>query len=246
MKQLLLTTCILLGLFATAQQSGKISYDEVTQMEINFPEGMEVPEGFEMPTENVAKKVLLFNAKESLYKNLPQEPVVNEIKSEGFHLEIKNDIPEDEYYKNTDKGSKVEKRDFLDRTFLMKGDIKDFKWKIAPDQKKVLDYVVQKATTTMDTLEVIAWFTPQLQISNGPDKFGNLPGMILELEIPGLNRVITAKEITLGDVEEPIVAPNKGKKVSDEEFEKIRAEKLAEMRAQYGGKGGVFIQTIEN
>ena len=45
---------------------------------------------------------------------------------------------------------------------------------------------------------------------------------------------------------EEIIAPSKGKKVSDEEFEQIRAEKLAEMRAQFGGKGGVFIQTIEN
>ena len=246
MKQLLLSTLILLGITANAQQSGKIIYDEVTQMEINFPEGMELPEGFEMPTENVANKILLFKGDESIYKTIPQDPVVNEVKSEGFHLEIKNDIPEDEYYKNLNRGSKVEKRDFLDRTFLMKGDLKAFQWKIAPEQKKVLDYMVQKATTTLDTMEVIAWFAPQIPIKNGPDKFGQLPGMILEVEIPDLQRVITAKEITLGDMNEEIIAPSKGKKVSDEEFEQIRAEKLAEMRAQFGGKGGVFIQTIEN
>lgn len=215
-------------------------------MEINFPEGMQLPEGFEMPTENVTTKVLLFQGDESLYKNVPQEPIVNEIKSEGFHLEVKTDIAEDEYYKNLAKDSKVEKRDFMDRTFLMKGNLREFKWKIAPEQKKVLDYLVQKATTTMDTLEVVAWFAPQLQISNGPDKYGQLPGLILEIEIPELKRVITAREVVLGPIDEAITAPTKGKKVSEEEFEKIRAEKLAEMRAQYGGKGGVFIQTIEN
>ncbi|MEQ8473446.1 MAG: GLPGLI family protein [Marinoscillum sp.] len=246
MKQLLLLACVIVAFSSKAQKSGKIIYDEVTKMEINFPEGMALPEGFEMPSENVVTRALYFSESESIYKNVPQEPIVNKIKSEGFHLEIKNDIPEDEYYKNLSNGTKTEKRDFLDRTFLMKGDLKDFKWKISPDQEKVLDYVVQKATTTMDTLEIIAWFAPQIQISNGPDKYGKLPGMILKLEIPELNRVITAKEVSFEEVKEEIVAPKKGKKISEEEFEKIRVEKLAEMRAQYGGKGGVFIQTIEN
>ncbi len=246
MKQLLLLTCIAIGITAAAQKSGKVTYDEVTTMDVHFPEGMELPEGFEMPSENIFKKVLLFNENESLYKNLPQEPVVNEVKSEGFHLEIKNDIPEDYYYKDLNKGSKVEQRQFLDRTFLMKGELKDFQWKIAPEQKKILDYMVQKATTTMDTLEITAWFAPQLQINNGPDRYGKLPGLILEIEIPQLKRVITAKEVVLDAIDEPIEAPKKGKKVSDEEFEKIRAEKLAEMQAQFGGKGGVFIQTIDN
>ena len=92
----------------------------------------------------------------------------------------------------------------------------------------------------------LAWFAPQIPVKNGPDKFGQLPGMILEVEIPDLQRVITAKEITLEEMNEEIITPSKGKKVSDEEFEQIRAEKLAEMRAQFGGKGGIFIQTIEN
>ena len=246
MKQLLLTTCILIGLTANAQQSGTIVYDEITKMDIHLPEGMELPDGFAMPSENVFKKALYFTETESLYKNLPQEPIVNEVKSEGFHMEIKNDIPEDEYFKDLTKSTKVEKRDFLDRTFLMKGDIKEFQWKISPEQDKILDYLVQKATTTMDTLEITAWFAPQLSISNGPGQYGNLPGMILKVEIPQLNRVIEAKEVTLDKMDENIIAPKKGKKLSDEEFEKIRAEKLAEMRAQYGGKGGVIIQTIDN
>lgn len=244
MKQLLLLALITSSLVINAQKSGKIIFDEVTQMEIELPEGMEVPPNF--PTENKLTKALYFTENESIYKNVPQEPVVNEIKSEGFHLEIKNDIPEDEYYKNLENNSKTEKRDFLDRTFLMKNELMDFKWKIMADQDKVLDYAVQKATTKMDTLDIIAWFSPQIPIPNGPDRYGNLPGMILKLEIPQLNRVITAKEVSFEEVQDEIVAPKKGKKISDEEFEKIRAEKLAEMRAQYGGKGGVFIQTIEN
>ena len=216
MKTLLQIFTLAISSIAFAQTQGTIIYHEITKMEIHLPEGFEAPMDF--PTENVVSKGLYFTEKESLYKPIPQEEKVNEIKTEGLQLEIKNEIPDDEYYKNIAKGTKAEKRDFLGREFLMEGNLHDFKWKIQPDQKKVLDYIVQKATTTIDTFNIIAWFTPQIQISNGPDKYGSLPGLILEVEIPQNNRVIVAKEINFENPEIEIKAPKKGKKITDEEF----------------------------
>lgn len=243
MKNLLLVILLAISSTLIAQTSGTIIYDEITKMEIHLPPGFEAPVDF--PSENIVTKALYFTENESLYKPIPQEEKVNAINTGDFHLEIKNEIPDDVYYKNLSKGLKTEKRDFLGRVFLMNGAIPEFKWKIAPEQKKILDYVVQKATTTIDTTEIIAWFTPQIQISNGPYKYGNLPGMILEIEDPQNNRVLVAKEITLGAPSEEIKPPKKGKKISEEAFKKIREEKLAEMEAEYGGKGGVFIQIDE-
>ena len=31
------------------------------------------------------------------------------------------------------------------------------------------------------TIDIVAWYTPQIPVSHGPAEFGGLPGLILEL-----------------------------------------------------------------
>ncbi len=51
--------------------------------------------------------------------------------------------------------------------------------------------------------------------------------------------MITATEIKMDSIDATVlVAPNKGKEVTPEEFEKIRQEKMKEMGMQRGGPGG--------
>ena len=60
--------------------------------------------------------------------------------------------------------------------------------------------------------------------------------MILQVDVNDGLRTITATEIKLDSVDTTvIVAPNKGKEVTPEEFEKIREEKMKEMGMQHGG-----------
>ena len=240
MKRLLLIPFLSGCLFAFGQDQGTVTYEEITKMEIKLPPGMDASN---FPNETRISKALYFTSRETLYKNLPQEEKTNEINSEGLQLVIKNTIPDNEYYKDLANNKRVEKRDFLERIFLMEGAIEDLKWKISPEQKKWNDYVLQKATTEVDTFRVVAWFTPQIQVSSGPGKYGQLPGLILEMDFNEGWRKILVQEVSLKPLEENIVAPKKGKKVTDEEFKQIQEEKLRELREQYGGKGGVFIHT---
>ena len=90
-----------------------------------------------------------------------------------------------------------------------------------------------KAVTGPDTLQTIAWFTPQIPAPLGPATYGQLPGLILELERD--NITITATEV-LPEIDQPelMKAPTKGKKVTEEEFDRIQEEKLKEMDLQNG------------
>ena len=54
-------------------------------------------------------------------------------------------------------------------------------WEILPETKVILGYNCQKATTSFRGRDYVAWFTPDIPISNGPWKFAGLPGLILNI-----------------------------------------------------------------
>jgi GLPGLI family protein len=143
-------------------------------------------------------------------------------------------------YKNLALDTMVDSRDFMQKQFLITGPPQVRKWKIGTKQKEILGYHCLEASVQMDSATfIVAWFTPQLSISNGPSDYQGLPGMILGIDINEGTRMVTATEIQLDSVDTAvIVAPDKGKEVTPEEFEKIREEKMKEMGMQRGGPGG--------
>lgn len=55
-------------------------------------------------------------------------------------------------------------------------------WKIEPDTKKINNYNLQKATAVFGGRTWTAWFTPDINIPEGPYKFRGLPGLVLYVE----------------------------------------------------------------
>ncbi|PQJ15738.1 GLPGLI family protein [Aureicoccus marinus] len=81
---------------------------------------------------------------------------------------------------------------------------------------------------------ITAWFTPEIPVSQGPGPYWGLPGLILEVS-DGRTALLCTK-ITLNPEEKkPIAAPKKGKVVSQEEYNKIMADKMEEMSERFRG-----------
>jgi GLPGLI family protein len=59
--------------------------------------------------------------------------------------------------------------------------IPDFVWTVQEDTLTVVGYLCQKATCTFRGKNYTAWFASDFPISNGPWKFGGLPGLILKV-----------------------------------------------------------------
>lgn len=102
-----------------------------------------------------------------------------------------------------------------------------------------------KTTTTsfMDDIEVpkevevVAWYTMDVPISNGPGEFSGLPGLILE--VSSGKTTILCSSITLNPSEKTeIKVPSKGKEVTKKEYQDIVKKKMEEMREMYGGRRG--------
>lgn len=86
-------------------------------------------------------------------------------------------------------------------------------------------------------IEVTAWFTPQIPVSNGPGEFAGLPGLILELNV--YRTTLLCSKIVMNPKEsEKIEPPTKGKQVTRAEYVKIVKEKTDEMRENFRKGGG--------
>lgn len=79
---------------------------------------------------------------------------------------------------------------------------------------------------------VSVWFTPDIPVSAGPDRFFGLPGLVLMVQDG--NRLFVCTEVNMNTTEKiDLVPPNKGKKVTAEELAKIRDEKTKEVRERF-------------
>ncbi len=70
-------------------------------------------------------------------------------------------------------------------------DDRPLEWTVLADTKKMQGFTVQKASATFAGRHWIAWFTDEIQLQDGPYKFRNLPGLILQIEDAQADHVFT-------------------------------------------------------
>jgi len=75
-----------------------------------------------------------------------------------------------------------------------------------------------------------AWYTPEIPIPNGPEKFSGLPGLILELHTP--STVYLCSEIVLNPKKSIEIKTPKGKVISQEDYDKITEENIKKYRRE--------------
>ena len=90
---------------------------------------------------------------------------------------------------------------------------------------------------TPKTVEVVAWYTLQIPISQGPDDYWGLPGLILEVSADRTT-ILCTKIVMNPEEKEEIEKPEKGDEVTQAEYNEIITKKMQEMREMYGGRGG--------
>lgn len=224
-------------------KEGQIIYTETIKFDIDLPEAAKAYADL-IPKEQKSKNILFFDETDSIYK--PYEGGDDEVIERGEAGGMMTMViqrPEYQVYKEMNKEMMLTKQEFMGRAFLIDSPFENHNWKISGESKKILDYNCIKATLQDTSKTVVAWFTPQIPVSNGPGSYHKLPGMILELDINEGKRTLLAEKVTLTPNEKgTITKPKKGKKVSRAEYEKIVEEKTKEMEEQMGGSGSFQIQ----
>lgn len=97
-------------------------------------------------------------------------------------------------------------------------------WTLTTETKKINNYTCYKATTEYVVVNpkgrfvhpIIAWYCPEIPIPSGPNGYGGLPGLILEIQIK--KTLLGATKIVKTD--EEIYFDLNGEKITKEELEK--------------------------
>jgi GLPGLI family protein len=86
-----------------------------------------------------------------------------------------------------------------------------------------------------DTSRITVWFTPAIPVPAGPDFQGQLPGLILQIDIndsPAYKAIEVSPKVDVASIKEP----KRGKKITAEDFEKEREKTMQEMMRNGGGR----------
>lgn len=81
--------------------------------------------------------------------------------------------------------------------------------------------------------QIVAWYSPQIPISQGPLEYWGLPGLILEVSV-GNTTILCSKVILNPKEKTKLEASDKGEVVTKKEYQSIVMEKMKEFRDNRG------------
>jgi len=188
--------------------------------------------------------ILTFNKEESLYK---EDESLAPPSTGGAMVFVSVMGGSGELYKNIKEQRYVRQSDLLGKVFLIQDSLKTNAWKLQGDTKNIGTYTCFKATLerevesdlddgSKEMQTVTAWYTPQIPVSNGPEEFQGLPGLILEISYD--SQTILCSKILLNPTKQiKIKEPTSGTAVSQSEFDTIMTKRMKEMESQYDRDG---------
>lgn len=123
-----------------------------------------------------------FNSKS--YKN---EIILNDTTSywryaQDDQLAIADNLLDVFIIKSSSQNATFSSVNMFGQTFYIKDTLNNMNWKLTNDKKTILEKECLSATTKFRGREYVAYYSPELLYSNGPWKFGGLPGQILEVK----------------------------------------------------------------
>ena len=204
-----------------------------------------------------------FTKSESMYKeeqelDAPKGPSAN---GGVMVMMMDGNGSSDILYKNISENRMANKTELMGKVFLIKDNLEAYDWKLTGEAKNIGNYTCYKAVYEKEEEDIqidmidgevkeekvtkkrtlVVWYTTDVPVSNGPNNYGGLPGLILEVNDGDLT--IVCSELVLNPKEaKEIKEPVKGKIVTRKKFAEISLEKTKEMMNRYRSRDGKGIE----
>jgi GLPGLI family protein len=223
----------------------------------------EMEKAFQEAMKSATEKqyILLFTKAECLYEEQEKLEKPEASANGGFSVSVSFPDEGKKYINLKDKNS-IEEADIFGKEFLIVEPLEKPDWKLINETKKIGDYNCFKAELIVQVTEkqkeeykeflkkeetkpslfkmeepkdkvIIAWYTPEIPVSFGPNNYWGLPGLILEINEDEI--IILCSKVTLSNKEKSkIKVPNTGEKVTQKKFDEIQKKKMDSMKNDDG------------
>lgn len=252
MKRTVFTLSLGLILFTASGQEkqGRVLYERTVQMQVAMQgTGNEMQQL--LPRSRKDKLEVLFGNNQSLRRMAeeptPEDPLADE---NGMHVQIMVPEANDVTHTNFSTGQVVEQREFGAKNYIITDSIQKLTWKLTDETSTILNYPCHKAVAqrigkrmnismnngqlqhreVADTVNISAWFTLSIPVPAGPEYQGQLPGLMLQVDIGDGRTIYQAIEVATQVDVSTIKPPAKGKKITAEAFIKERDKLMKNMQ----------------
>lgn len=184
------------------------------------------------------------------YKNVKEVEIIQEQEFFGKQFLVKDALPKLEWKMGTEtkqigqytcfKATAMKPVDELDWTNMRRRNQDEEEKKeteVDSTASASADDDPMKEVEVPEEVEVVAWYTPQIPVNQGPGEYWGLPGLILEVS-SGRTTILCSKIVLNPEEKKEIKKPSKGKEVTREEYNETVKQKMKEMREMYGGRRG--------
>ena len=135
---------------------------------------------------------------------------------------VEGDVVDKQTYLDFNSNEKIIEKSVDGKAYLVSDIIENNDWKLTKETKIINDYKVRKAILNNDIHLVEAWFAKDIKSKCGPNKYNNLPGLILEVKSTVIEKPTTFTTIRLESIKLDnkilIQKPSKGVQMNDVEF----------------------------
>jgi len=246
---------------ATAQSfQGKATYKTKRALDIKLDSTQVNSEMHERMIAMMKKQfektfILSFNKEASIYKE--DEALEAPQAGGGMRMMIVTTDGSDILYKNLKENRFASQNEVFGKIFLVKDQLEKLDWTLEGDTKNIGNYTCYKATMKrmvedvenrisvnddrdlndeeapkMKEITVVAWYTPQIPVNNGPARYQGLPGLILEIN--NGDETILCSKIVLNSKEQiSIKEPSKGKELNQSDYETIIDKRMKEEQERF-------------
>lgn len=146
----------------------------------------------EMPRFREAHFELSFTEAAALYKP-GHDPETSAKGNDWFNG---TPAPQNTVYTDFKAGRVRALKTIFEEKFLIEDSLRQMAWRLTGELRIIAGYPCRKAVGRIcDSVYVVAFYTDAIPLSGGPESFGGLPGLILELAVPRLYTTWTATKV---------------------------------------------------
>ncbi len=175
-------------------------------------------------------------------------------------------------YINRKQNKQIFENDILGKEFLVTDEITNWNWELKSETKNIGGYLCNKAESIVkvsaaemqeyqDYLKkgsnqktslviqsepkdnvITAWYTSEIPVNHGPDKYSGLPGLILEVNDDDV--ILLCSKVILNPKDKvKIKIPNTGESVTQEKFDKTQKDKMNSLKDK---DGKIILSNMKN